>query len=170
MDNRCKGSDLTRTCAPLKVERRLLSRAQAGCSPHDMTAFEVLLELEAAVWTHRLVTKKERRQLQAFQHIPETEKVWYTAAEKPDTVCLSYLLALLLSSEHGKAVPHFQPNKVYQAMLGKKEAEAGVPRRRHKQQRMQIIGDGFDEFFPEALLKVPDAASKHWEKGSEEKR
>ena len=35
-----KGSDLTRTCAALKVERRLLSTAQAGCSPHDMTAFK----------------------------------------------------------------------------------------------------------------------------------
>ena len=29
---------------------------------------------------------------------------------------------------------------------------------------MQIIGDGFDEFFPEALLQVPDAASNNGRK------
>ena len=112
-----KGASCVQTCVPLKYNQPLLKRADGSLKPEDMSGYELMVELEASGWKHELVSRKERLRVRESPYTADKPKIWYTVTSAT-TVCVEYLLALLLAPNHGKPVPHFRAASEYRELLG----------------------------------------------------
>jgi hypothetical protein len=137
-----------RVSAPSKVLRR------TSGSLAEASVFELLMELDATGWAHRIASKRDCKRLrdEAPYHSglhPPAPKTWYTVAGRVAILRL-YLLALLMAPP-GRVIRHFENEDHYREVLGLPpkvtERRAGRLVSQHN-----IIGE---EEWPEDALPQP---------------
>ena len=121
------GLDQLVTCKSLRGAPKQMLALPDDIDVRDYSTVQLMIHLHQEGWRHERA-KSKRHAPPAYEH-PDGDKVWVTI-KAAKTAHRPYLLALALASRHGIAVPHCEPDGLYEALLeGRDFAPQGRARR-----------------------------------------
>ncbi|CAE7253113.1 unnamed protein product [Symbiodinium necroappetens] len=145
------GAERTRQAVRLWNEVPLLRRTEKPLS--EASLYQLVLELDAAGFTHEVVTASKHKKLKKQQspHLQEGQKMWFTRSDDV-TVCRSYVLALL--SCPVEQVPYAAAEKEYLRLLGLEQTPA-LGNKKGKRKRLHVNDDWPDDALSQPRARVP---------------